>query len=179
MSLLERFTDEARSALVVAQDEARALGHGYIGTEHVLIAILGSGDTPALDEARRQGATPDPARERAEEVFNTTEGATRYVSNEDALTAAGVDVQEVRRRAEAQFGPGVVTMRMGSPPFTPRARDVLHNAVGLAGADGMVTVDHVLLGILDDPECVAAAFLRDVCQDLDGVVSRAEAGRSG
>ena len=36
----ERFTERARQVVVLAQDEARALGHNYIGTEHILLGLL-------------------------------------------------------------------------------------------------------------------------------------------
>ena len=38
--MFERFTDRARQVVVLAQDEARALGHNYIGTEHILLGVL-------------------------------------------------------------------------------------------------------------------------------------------
>jgi ATP-dependent Clp protease ATP-binding subunit ClpC len=38
--LFERFTGRARQVVVLAQDEARALGHNYIGTEHLLLGLL-------------------------------------------------------------------------------------------------------------------------------------------
>jgi ATP-dependent Clp protease ATP-binding subunit ClpC len=38
--MFERFTDRARQAVVVAQEEARLLDHNYIGTEHVLLGLL-------------------------------------------------------------------------------------------------------------------------------------------
>jgi hypothetical protein len=38
--VFERFTERARQVVVVAQDEARALGHNYIGTEHILLGLL-------------------------------------------------------------------------------------------------------------------------------------------
>jgi hypothetical protein len=38
--VFERFTERARQVVVLAQDEARALGHNYIGTEHLLLGIL-------------------------------------------------------------------------------------------------------------------------------------------
>jgi ATP-dependent Clp protease ATP-binding subunit ClpA len=38
--MFERFTPRARRAVVAAQEEARALGHNYIGTEHVLLGLL-------------------------------------------------------------------------------------------------------------------------------------------
>jgi len=38
--VFERFTERARQVVVLAQDEARALGHNYIGTEHILLGLL-------------------------------------------------------------------------------------------------------------------------------------------
>jgi ATP-dependent Clp protease ATP-binding subunit ClpC len=38
--MFERFTEPARKAVVLAQDEARALKHHYIGTEHLLLGLL-------------------------------------------------------------------------------------------------------------------------------------------
>jgi hypothetical protein len=38
--VFERFTERARQVVVLAQDEARRLGHNYIGTEHILLGLL-------------------------------------------------------------------------------------------------------------------------------------------
>ena len=38
--MFERFTERARQVVVLAQDEARALKHNYIGTEHILLGIV-------------------------------------------------------------------------------------------------------------------------------------------
>src|SRR2546427_2359504 len=38
--MFERFTERAREVVVLAQDEARALRHNYIGTEHLLLGLL-------------------------------------------------------------------------------------------------------------------------------------------
>jgi ATP-dependent Clp protease ATP-binding subunit ClpA len=38
--MFERFTERARHVIVLAQDEARMLGHNYIGTEHILLGLL-------------------------------------------------------------------------------------------------------------------------------------------
>ena len=42
--MFERFTDRARRVVVLAQEEARLLGHSYIGTEHLLLGLLREGD---------------------------------------------------------------------------------------------------------------------------------------
>jgi ATP-dependent Clp protease ATP-binding subunit ClpC len=38
--MFERFTEQARQVVVLAQDEARTLKHNYIGTEHILLGLL-------------------------------------------------------------------------------------------------------------------------------------------
>jgi ATP-dependent Clp protease ATP-binding subunit ClpC len=43
--MFERFTNNARQVVVLAQEEARGLGHVHIGTEHVLLGLLGGSET--------------------------------------------------------------------------------------------------------------------------------------
>jgi hypothetical protein len=45
--VFERFTDRARLIVVLAQEEARTLGHDYIGTEHLLLGLLRDEDAAA------------------------------------------------------------------------------------------------------------------------------------
>lgn len=45
--MFERFTDQARQVVIFAQEEARALRHNYIGTEHLLLGLLREGGTAA------------------------------------------------------------------------------------------------------------------------------------
>jgi hypothetical protein len=45
--MFERFSERARRVMVLAQEEARELAHDYIGTEHILLAILHEGDGAA------------------------------------------------------------------------------------------------------------------------------------
>jgi ATP-dependent Clp protease ATP-binding subunit ClpC len=42
--VFERFTERARQVVVLAQDEARALKHNHIGTEHILLGLLREGE---------------------------------------------------------------------------------------------------------------------------------------
>jgi ATP-dependent Clp protease ATP-binding subunit ClpC len=45
--VFERFTDRARRVVVLAQEEARTFNHNYIGTEHILLGLIGEGEGPA------------------------------------------------------------------------------------------------------------------------------------
>lgn len=42
--MFERFTDRARRVVVLAQEEARTLNHNYIGTEHIILALVAEGE---------------------------------------------------------------------------------------------------------------------------------------
>jgi ATP-dependent Clp protease ATP-binding subunit ClpA len=61
--MFERFTDRARRTVVHAQDEARRLQHNYIGTEHLLLGLLGEPDGVAAVALSRFELTPDVVRE--------------------------------------------------------------------------------------------------------------------
>ena len=52
--MFERFTTEARQTVVGAQTEARRLRHRWIGTEHLLLALLAQ-DTPSTAVLARYG----------------------------------------------------------------------------------------------------------------------------
>ena len=103
--MFERFTDTARHVLVQAQDDARRLGHRYIGCEHLLLAAAGT-DEPASTVLRDQGVTPD--RIKAEILRTIGPGQTADpVGGLDAqaLASIGIDLDVVRARIEAAFGP--------------------------------------------------------------------------
>jgi ATP-dependent Clp protease ATP-binding subunit ClpC len=60
--VFERFTESARQVVVLAQEEARGLRHGYIGTEHLLLGLLRE-DGRAATTLGSQGVGLEPARE--------------------------------------------------------------------------------------------------------------------
>jgi ATP-dependent Clp protease ATP-binding subunit ClpA len=59
--MFERFTDQARQPIVLAQEEARLLNHSYIGTDHILLGLIREGERVAAKVAsRRSWASPTP-----------------------------------------------------------------------------------------------------------------------
>jgi ATP-dependent Clp protease ATP-binding subunit ClpC len=66
--MFERFTDRARRSVVLAQEEARMLNHGYIGTEHTLLGLLHEGDGIAARVLKGLGFTLEDMREGVEEI---------------------------------------------------------------------------------------------------------------
>jgi len=104
--MFERFTDGARQVVVRAQEDARRLGHNYIGCEHLLLAAAETGE-PAGVVLRDQGVTPE--RVEAEILRTIGQGSAgadplRGLDRE-ALAAIGIDLDVVRARIEAAFGP--------------------------------------------------------------------------
>jgi Clp amino terminal domain, pathogenicity island component len=60
--LFSRFTDRARHVIIAAQEEARAAGHDYIGTEHLVLGLLSEPEALAARALARQGITPEQLR---------------------------------------------------------------------------------------------------------------------
>jgi ATP-dependent Clp protease ATP-binding subunit ClpC len=72
--MLERFSDQARRAVAMAQQEARRLGHNRVGTEHLLLGLLADPDSPTAVALTNAGASLDAARQKvAEAVPRDTE----------------------------------------------------------------------------------------------------------
>jgi hypothetical protein len=68
--VFERFTDAARAAVVRAQVEARALDHGYIGTEHILLGLLEQRESGAAQAIQSHGLSLPEARRRVEAIVD-------------------------------------------------------------------------------------------------------------
>lgn len=171
--MFERFTDQARATVVQAQAHARRLGHGYIGCEHLLLAAAGSED-PAGGVLRGLGVTP----EAVERVLGLGDPAA---IDRDALAVIGIDLDVVRERVEATFGPGALTRTVpqrrrrrllrrhrcysdpprGHIPFTPRAKKCLERSLreALARHDRYIGVEHVALALAGMTDGIAPRIL--------------------
>ena len=67
VSVFERFTDRARRVMVLAQEEARLLGHDFIGTEHLLLGLVHEGDGVAAKALTSLDFTLDSLRTAVEQ----------------------------------------------------------------------------------------------------------------
>jgi ATP-dependent Clp protease ATP-binding subunit ClpA len=155
--MFNRFTKDARHTVERAQLEALALGHDRIGTEHLLLGVaLSPGRAGEL--LAEHGASADSLR--------ATLRASAPPLDGDALASVGIDLDEVRRRVEASFGPGALERgrrgRTRRTPFTPRAKKALELALreAVALGDRHIGPEHLLLGLLRDDATGAAAVLR-------------------
>ncbi|MBO0810339.1 MAG: NDP-hexose 4-ketoreductase, partial [Actinobacteria bacterium] len=69
--MFERFTSHARHVVVLAQEEARRMHHNYIGTEHVLLGLLGEPDGAAGRALRGVGLSLDGGRQEVLAIVGT------------------------------------------------------------------------------------------------------------
>jgi ATP-dependent Clp protease ATP-binding subunit ClpC len=131
--MFERFSAWGRQVMVHAQEEARELRHGSIGTEHLLLALLREPGAAGARGLAGVGIAYDETREVV----------TRIVGTGDRVTA-------------------------GQIPFTPRAKNVLEQAMREAMSLGhdYIGTEHLLLGLARDGEGVAAQILAERHIDL-------------
>lgn len=127
--MFERFTQEAIKAIMLAQEEARRLGHNFVGTEQILLGLMGEGTGIAAK----------------------------------VLAEMSVNLKDVRREVEKIIGrgSGFVPTEI---PFTPRVKRILEAALNEARQLGhdYIGTEHILLGLIQDNEGVAAKVLQDL-----------------
>ena len=66
--MFERFTEQARKVVVLAQEEARHFNHNYIGTEHLLLGLLREGEGAAAGALKAANVSLGDLRGRLESI---------------------------------------------------------------------------------------------------------------
>jgi ATP-dependent Clp protease ATP-binding subunit ClpC len=99
--MFERFTDRARRVVVLAQQEARDLGHNYIGTEHILLALIDEGQGVAAKALTALGISQDAARQRVADIIGRGQGASQ---GHIPFTPRAKKVLELSLREALQLG---------------------------------------------------------------------------
>jgi ATP-dependent Clp protease ATP-binding subunit ClpA len=148
-----------RDFLGEARAESLGLGHDYVGSEHVLLAVAGRGDDRVATALRRLGVTAEDVR--ADILLLVGRGPARPGSrlDRDALASLGIDLDEVRRRLEATFGDGALERTaFGCTPVCPRAKQALERASDHAQGP-LVTDADVLVGLISVEDSLAAQIL--------------------
>ena len=187
--MFERFTDGARALVRLADEEAASLGHRYLGTEHLLLAMLHEETGTAYRVLTDAGLVR--ARVRAD-IEDRLRGTALGEADAEALQSIGIDLPAVRAKIEELFGPGALDppqpaqRRRGllgrrRPPaepcrraFTGRAKKVLELSLREAVRLGHSSIgsEHVLLGLLREGEGLAAKALTDAGLSLDDLRAR-------
>jgi ATP-dependent Clp protease ATP-binding subunit ClpA len=100
--MFERFTDQARRVVVRAQEEARMLGHNYIGTEHILLGLLAEDDGLAAQALASLEIGLDAAREQVVEIIE--EGTGQPPAGHIPFTPRTKKVLELSLREAQRLG---------------------------------------------------------------------------
>ena len=101
--MFERFSADARTVVIHAQQHARRLGHRYIGCDHLLLALAAT-DTPAGGVLREQGVTPERVEEQVVRSSGLGAAAALFADlDRDALAGIGIDLDAVRATIEASM----------------------------------------------------------------------------
>jgi hypothetical protein len=98
--VFEQFTDRARRVLVLAQEEARLLNHGFIGTEHILLGLLGEGEGVAAVAMDLLGVSSEQVRSRVQ----NTAGRPSASPGSPPFTPRAKHVLELALRESLQLG---------------------------------------------------------------------------
>lgn len=177
--MFERFTGGARQVVIVAQEQARQLGHRHIGSEHLLLGLLAEEHGVAAAVLQRSGLTLDGVRR---DVVRLLGPCSDPLGDDDAavLREIGIDLDAVRARVEEAFWPGALDQRPGSGrrrglwdrrgegtarsghiPFTPRAKKALELSLreALRLKHRHIGTEHLLLGLLREGAGLAAQVL--------------------
>lgn len=166
--MFERFTHPARESVLAAQVVARRLGHDRIGTQHLLLGVLEQPDAVAARVLTELGVTPAAVEQKIQaELADAPSG----IGDAEALGAIGINLDEVRRRIEAAFGPDALRGRRAKRnrlgmlsdhiPFTPRSKKVLELSLREAIRLGhkYIGTEHIMLGMIREGQGLAMLVL--------------------
>jgi ATP-dependent Clp protease ATP-binding subunit ClpA len=157
----------AERFLLAGARQSRSFGHGYVGTEHVLLAIAEEPGTGAARALTRLGLTGDVVRGDIERIIGPGFDLPAPTIDADALATLGIDLDEVRRRVEEAFGPGALDAAPPGPLssgaracrcIAPRLKRALERAVAEAHGEPL-RAEHVLVSLAAIEDSVAARIL--------------------
>ncbi|EDP75200.1 ATP-dependent Clp protease ATP-binding subunit [Hydrogenivirga sp. 128-5-R1-1] len=115
--MFEKFTERARQVILQAREEALDLGHSYLGSEHILLALIKEEDIPTL-VLSRFGLTPDKVRKAIMGQVNRGSHTGEILFAPDAKRVIEFAVEEARILHHQFVGPehlliGIVREKTG------------------------------------------------------------------
>jgi len=171
--VFEIFSDLARQAIMLAQDEAIGRGDDFVGTEHLLLGMAGVPGSVAGTLLSERGLTVELARSRVSEMRAAAardDQGPAPIAPADALAAIGIDVAAIRQRADEAFGPG--SFVYPRPAYDDAAKAAIELSVAQARELGhdYVGTGHMLIGVLAAGDSAGAQILGSI--GLDGAAVR-------
>ncbi len=99
--MFERFTEKAIKVIMLAQEEARRLGHNFVGTEQILLGLIGEGTGIAAKTLKSMGVNLKDARIEVEKIIGRGSG---FVAVEIPFTPRAKRVLELSWEEARQLG---------------------------------------------------------------------------
>ncbi len=99
--MFERFTEKAIKVIMLAQEEARRLGHNFVGTEQILLGLIGEGTGVAAKVLKSMGVNLKDARVEVEKIIGRGSG---FVAVEIPFTPRAKRVLELSLEEARQLG---------------------------------------------------------------------------
>ncbi|WP_354635676.1 ATP-dependent Clp protease ATP-binding subunit [Planktothricoides raciborskii] len=99
--MFERFTEKAIKVIMLAQEEARRLGHNFVGTEQILLGVIGEGTGVAAKVLKAMGVNLKDARIEVEKIIGRGSG---FVAVEIPFTPRAKRVLELSLEEARQLG---------------------------------------------------------------------------
>jgi len=169
--MIHRFASDGRLVVRLAHAEAKRMGHRYLGTEHLLMGLLRQERGPAARALATLGVTADVVEREIGARIGRSE-AELGPTEAEALRTVGIDLDEVRDRVEAAFGPGALR-----PPAPENrgpcrsAKRVLELSLREARCRGdrHIGSEHILLGLDAVETGLGARILRHLGASSDSV----------
>ncbi|CAI8214445.1 MAG: Negative regulator of genetic competence ClpC/MecB [Prochlorococcus marinus str. MIT 9313] len=99
--MFERFTEKAIKVIMLAQEEARRLGHNFVGTEQILLGLIGEGTGVAAKVLKSMSVNLKDARVEVEKIIGRGSG---FVAVEIPFTPRAKRVLELSLEEARQLG---------------------------------------------------------------------------
>jgi Clp amino terminal domain, pathogenicity island component len=148
-SMWQQFTERAREAVFFAQEEAARMGENYVGTEHLLLALV-------------VGKNPDSIWHRGIAA--------------GLLVRLGVSLEQIRREVERQVtrGPAPIAVEQAEPQLTPGAKQAIDLAYeeALRLGNNYIGTEHLLIGLLRQKSGLGGKVLRELGVDAERVLQQ-------
>jgi ATP-dependent Clp protease ATP-binding subunit ClpA len=151
--MFERLTEQARTVIVAAHEEAAGLGHGWVGSEHLLLGLARLGDDPAAvgpRTLRQLGLTEQAVREHVLKRLPPTRRRGDHHTVDESLY------------------PGAFRVLLERAAQAARRRGREH-----------IGSEHLLIGLLEECSCTGARLLAELGISLDAVLRQLGAGGDG
>jgi hypothetical protein len=165
--MFHRFTDRARRAVHLAQEEARLLRHDYVGTEHLLLGLLYEGTGVAAKALESLGISREDVRGQVEEIIGHGQGSR---SGPIPFTARAKKVLELSLREALALGHhhiGTEHLLLG---LLCEGEGIAAQVLVRFGA-GHARVRDRVLGVLTSP-CEQADLQAQLAADLVGAAEQ-------